>query len=174
MTKKIDKLNPLKTKHEIEVEIDSISYKLTFKPINIHIQKKLDDNRKTNKEQYEAVDAKRLELKEIKDLKTVNDDLLSTFGEVGGITLEHKTALLMENKEWVTKVISLEKEIKELDKNLKDINDSIEDYYKKMFEECVSGEDRVKFQKDVDEAGISYSVINIYLNEAVRAAQEKK
>ena len=30
------------------------------------------------------------------------------------------------------------------------------------------------FQKAIDDAGLSYSLVDIYLNEAVRAAQEKK
>ena len=169
-----DKLNPLRTKHEIEVELDSTPYKLTFKPVNKHILEKLDSVKNTNKEQYETSDAKRLELKETRDLKIVNDELLSTFGSDGGIALSVKTSLLLENKAWVKQISSLEKEIKELDKDLQDVNIAVEDYYKQMFNECVSGEDRVKFQKAIDDAGISYSVVNIYLSEAVRTAQEKK
>lgn len=169
-----DKLNPLKTKYEIELELDSIPYELTYKPVNKHILEKLNAAKDTNKEKYEINDAQRSKLKEIKDLKAVNDELLSTYGLDGGISLKEKTTLLQENKTWVREISSLTKELNELDKDLLDVNIAVEDYYKQMFDECVSGKDRVKFQKAVDDAGISYSIINVHLGEAVSVAQEKK
>lgn len=169
-----DKLNPLKTKHDIEMQIDDIFFKVTFKPVNKHIQEKLNRTRELNKEQYETIDAKRFELKEFKDFKSVNDEILSTFGTDGGIDSKEKTAILLENKDYIKKISSLEKEIRELDKDLEDVNILIEDYYKQMFEECIFGEDKVKFQKAIDDAGLSYSLVNIHINESVRAAQEKK
>ena len=64
--------------------------------------------------------------------------------------------------------------IKNLDKDLKDVNVSVENYYKEMLESCITGEDKIKFFKAVDDAGISYTLVNAYVTEAVRAAQEKK
>ena len=43
-----------------------------------------------------------------------------------------------------------------------------------MFDECISGADKVKFQKAIEDAGLSYSLVNIHVHEAVRVAQEKK
>lgn len=173
-----DKLNPLKTKHDIDMELDGTPYKLIFKPVNKHIQEKLNSARDANKKQYEESDSKRFELQGYLNLKALNDELLATFtvdeNVKGGITLEQKTATLLENKGLVEKISTLEKEIKELDKDLEDVNIVVESYYKQKFEECVSGEDKVKFQKAIDDAGLSYSLVDIYLNEAVRAAQEKK
>ena len=173
-----NKLNPLKTKHDIDMELDGLPYKLIFKPVNKHIQEKLNSVKNENKKEYEESDSKRFELKGYLNLKSLNDELLSTFtvdeNVKGGITLEQKTAILLENKEYISKISDLEKEIKELDNDLEDVNVLVEAYYKQMFEECVSGEDKVKFQKAIDDAGLSYSLVNIYLNEAVRATQEKK
>ncbi|PZP12164.1 MAG: hypothetical protein DI602_10110 [Aliarcobacter butzleri] len=169
-----DKLNPLKTKHDIEVELDDVSYKLVFKPINKHTQEKLDKTKNESKEQYETVDSKKVELKEYKDLKSVNDDLLKTFGAVGGITLEQKTSILIENKEYVIKISSLEKQIRNIEKDLTDVNVAVENYYKQFFEESIEGTDKVKFQKAIDDAGISYAVINVYIIEALKESQEKK
>ena len=169
-----NKLNPLKTKHDIDMELDEVIYKVTFKPVNKHIQEKLNATREKNKEQYEEIDSKRFELKEYLNLKALNDDLVSTFGTEGGILLKDKTAILLENKEYIQKIASLEKDIKTLDKDLQDVNEAIENYYKEMFEECISGEDKVKFQKAIEDAGLSYSLVNIHVHEAVRVAQEKK
>ena len=170
----MSKLNPLKTKHDIEVDLDGVVYKLTFSPLNKHTQEKLDAFRKDAKEQYVTVDSKNAELKEYKEIKAVNENLLQTFGEAGGIALEQKTAILIENKEYVKKINSLEKEIEILKKDLEDINVSVENYYKKFFEESISGKDKVKFQKAVDDAGISYSIIRAYILEAVEESVEKK
>ncbi len=169
-----DKLNPLRTKHDIDMELDDVIYKVTYKPVNKHIQEKLNTTREANKEQYEEIDSKRFELKGYLNLKALNDDLISTFGTEGGISLKDKTEILLENKDYIQKISSLEKEIKKLDKALEDVNEAIEKYYKQMFEECISGEDKVKFQKAIDDAGLSYSLINIHVHEAVRVAQEKK
>ena len=169
-----DKLNPLKTKFELSIEIDSVEYKLTFKPVNKIIQEKLDKNRKESKAQYETVDDKRNQLKETKELKAVNDDLLKTHGEIGGIGTEQKTEILLENKKYVSDISSLEKDIKTLEKEVLDINSAVEQYHKEMFNECVSGEDIVKLKNTIEENGLSYSVIIVYINEALRLSQEKK
>lgn len=173
-----DKLNPLKTKHDIEIELDEVPYKLTFRPVNKQVQEKLNAGRDASKEQYEIIDSKRFELQEYKNLKALNDELLTTFNpddkKSGGIDLEARIKLLLENKDYVKKISSLEKDIRELDKDLQDINIIVEDYYKQMFDECISGDDKIKFQKAIDDAGLSYSIVHIYINESVRVAQEKK
>lgn len=169
-----DKLNPLRTKFDIEIEVDGIVYKIVFKPVNKVIQEKLNLSKDQTRSQYEDVDNKRAELKEIKDLKAVNDEILKTHGETGGISTEQKTSILLENKDYVLRISLLEKEIKKIDNEVLDVNSAIENYYKEMFEECVSGEDRVKLQKTIEDNGISYSVIIVYINEALRESQEKK
>jgi uncharacterized protein (UPF0335 family) len=178
MAKKTEKLNPLRTNFDIDFELDKVPYKLTFNLVNKKIKEELDLLLDENKKEFEESDVKRFELKEYLDLKRVNDELLATYTTdedvKGGITLEQRTALLLENKGYIKSINSLEKEIKNLDKDLKDVNASLEDYYKKMLESCVSGEDKVKFFKAVDEAGISYTLVNVHINAAVRVAQEKK
>ena len=169
-----DKLNPLRTKFELSIDIDGTEYKLTFKPVNKIIQEKLDKKRNESKAQYETVDDKRNELKEIKEQKAVNDDLLKTHGEIGGISTEQKTSILLENKGYIKSISSLEKEIISLEKDVLDVNSAVEQYYKEMFEECVAGDDRIKLQKTIEENGLSYSVVIIYINESLRLSQEKK
>ena len=146
--------------------------------LNKQIKEKLDSLLEKNKKEFEESDSKRFKLKEYLDLKRVNDELLATYTTdedlKGGITLEQRTALLLENKEYIKSINSLEKEIKNLDKDLKDVNVSVENYYKEMLESCITGEDKIKFFKAVDDAGISYTLVNAYVTEAVRAAQEKK
>lgn len=169
-----DKLNPLRTKFEISIEIDGTEYKLVFKPVNKVIQEKLNSGRQETKAQYEDVDNKRAELKEKKELKAVNDEILKTHGEKGGITTEQKTETLLENRAYISEISALEKEIARLEKEVLDINSAVEVYYKQMFDECVSGEDKIKLQKIIENEGIAYSVISVYLNDAARIAQEKK
>ncbi len=178
MTKKTKTLNPLRTSFDIDMELDEVPYKLTFKLVNKQIKEKLDSLLDENKKEFEESDTKRFMLKEYMDLKRVNDELLATYTTdedvKGGITLEQRTSLLLENKGYVKSINSLEKEIKNLDKDLKDVNVSVENYYKEMLESCITGEDKIKFFKAVDDAGISYTLVNAYVTEAVRAAQEKK
>lgn len=176
MTKNKNKLNPLRTKFDFDLELDEVPYKLTFNLVNKTIKEKLDLLLDANKKEFEESDGKRFELKEYLDLKRVNDELLATYTTdvKGGITLEQRTSLLLENKGYVKSINSLEKEIKNLDKDLKDVNVSVENYYKEMLKLCITGEDKMKFFKAVDDAGISYSLVNAYVTEAVRAAQEKK
>ncbi len=169
-----DKLNPLRTKFEISIEIDGTEYKLVFKPVNKVIQEKLNLGREATRAQYEVIDNKKVELTEIKELKAINDGLLETYGEEYGINPKEKTAILIENKKYVPKISSLTKDIKELEKDVSDVNTSIEAYYKQMFDECISGEDKIKLQNTIENEGFAYSVINVYLNNAARIAQEKK
>ena len=166
MTK--NKLTPLKTKHDIEITIDAASYKLVFKPINKHVQEKLDSFKDKSVERYEDIDSKRTNLKEMKELKPVNDELLKIDD------LNNKAEILMENKKYIIGISSLEKEIRDINKTLEDVNTAIETYYKTVFDECISGEDKIKFQNTIEEMGISYAVINTYVNEAVRVSAEKK
>lgn len=169
-----DKLNPLKTTYDIVIEIDNTPYQLTYKTANKTILQNLKSTKDKSKEQYAESDDKRSQLYEKSSLKDINDSLLSTFGEKDGISVKQKTAILIENKELVKEINSLNKEIKTLDKDLQDVNDAIEDYYKEMFKQCVSGKDTVKFEKTIEDSGISYSTIHLYLVEAVGTAQEKK
>lgn len=178
MKKDKNKINPLKTSFDFDLELDEVPYKLTFKLVNKQIKEKLDSLLDENKKEFEESDTKRFELKEYMDLKLVNDELLATYtideDVKGGITLEQRTALLIENKAHIKSINSLEKEIKNLDKDLKNVNVSIENYYKEMLESCVIGEDKVKFFKVIEEAGISYALVNMHINKAVSIAQEKK
>lgn len=169
-----DKLNPLRTKFDVILEIDDLEYKVVFKPVNQNIQKKLNKGREKNKAQYEDIDSKRVQLKEIRELKSVNDEILKTHGEIGGIKTEQKTSILLENKNYVSQISALEKEIKELEKGSLDLDAAVEQYYKEMFNECVTGGDKTKLQKKIEDDGISYSVISVYLNDAMRVSQEKK
>ena len=84
------------------------------------------------------------------------------------------TFLFSEFSYFFIEISSLEKDIKTLEKEVLDVNSAVEQYYKEMFEECVAGEDRVKLQKTIEDNGLSYSVIIIYINESLRISQEKK
>lgn len=168
------KLNPLRTSFPIELQIDDITYKLNFKPVNKQIKEKLDGLLNENKEQHEESDSKRAELKEYISFKTLNEELLSTYSESDGIDLKQKRALLLENKNYLEKIATLEKELKKLERNLEDVNVAVETYYKEMLDSCISGEQKVSFFNLIDESGLSYALVNIYVNQAVRDAQEKK
>lgn len=163
-----DKLTPLRTKFDIELQIDNEVFKLVFKPVNIPTKKKLDSLRDQSIEEYECIDSKRAALKELKELKAVNDELLKVEN------LDNKTEILIENKKYIKDISSLEKEIRDVEKTLEDFNSKSEVFYKTVFEECISGEDKVKLQKTIEDMGISYLSINSHINEAVRVSQEKK
>lgn len=161
-------LGPLKTKHDVVIEIDELSFNITVKSVNKLIQEKLDKTRKDGVARYEAVDSKRIKLKEINELKDINELILKSND------VEDKSKIYLEQKEYITEAFKLEKEIKELEKDLTSVNEILEDYYKQMFEECISGINKVALENCIKEKGISYSVLYIYINEAVKVAIEKK
>lgn len=163
-----NKLNPLRTKHETSLEIDDIAYKFTYKALNKEIQADLDNFKNENITKYETVDEKRFELKQLKEIKTLNEEI------VKDTTFLDKAKIFFEQKELVKKISTLEKEIKNLEKDLKNIDDVLEEYHKKQFDLCVTGEGKVPLQKAIEDAGISYIVANIHIAEALKEAVEKK
>lgn len=167
-------INPLKTSFDLTLTIDDTDFKIVFKPINKHTQKKLDELKEESKLKYEDIDNKRLELKEYKDLMASNSELINTFGENGGITLEDKTKFLLENKEYLKAINSLEKELLRLEQTIPSIDDELENYSKQLFNETVVGEDKLKLIKAIDDIGISYFRINSHIDGLVKETIEKK
>lgn len=164
-----DKLTPLRTKFDIEIQIDDDnSYKLVFKPVNKKTRETLDSLIDEGAKEYEDVDSKRAKLKELIELKDVNTELLKV------PNLDNRTEILMENKKYITEISSLEKEIRDIDKTSEKMNTKTENFYKTLLDECLSGEDKVKFFKAIEDMGLSYIVVNAHVNKAVVAAQEKK
>jgi hypothetical protein len=161
-------LGPLKTKHDVVIEIDDLSFNITVRSVNKLIQEKLDKTRKDGASRYEAVDSKRIRLKEINELKDINDLILKSDDTQG------KSKIYLEQKQYISEAFKLEKEIKDLEKDLTSVNEMLEDYYKQMFEECISGTNKVALENCIKDNGISYSVLYIYINEAVKVAIEKK
>ncbi|MDX4061723.1 hypothetical protein Q6A90_05015 [Aliarcobacter skirrowii] len=164
----MSKLNPLKTKHDLQIVIDDKPYNITYKAMNKHIMAELDEYRNTSSLKYQNVDEKRLELKEALEYKKLNEEILKD------VDLKNRSSILLEQKELVKNIFILEKEIKEFEKELESINDAIEDYSKKQFELTVTGEGKVELVKAIENAGISYSVINNYIVNALQEAIEKK
>ncbi|HAC70120.1 MAG TPA: hypothetical protein DCF41_00195 [Arcobacter skirrowii] len=164
----MSKLNPLKTKHDLQIVIDDKPYNITYKAMNKHIMAELDEHRNTSSLKYQCVDSKRLELKEALEYKKLNEEILKD------VDLKNRSSILLEQKELVKNIFILEKEIKEFEKELESINDAIEDYSKKQFELTVTGEGKVELVKAIENAGISYSVINSYIVNALQEAIEKK
>ena len=164
----MSKLNPLKTKHDLQIVIDDKPYNITYKAMNKHIMAELDEYRNTSSLKYQCVDSKRLELKEALEYKKLNEEILKD------VDLKNRSSILLEQKELVKNIFILEKEIKEFEKELESINDAIEDYSKKQFELTVTGEGKIELEKAIENAGISYSVINNYIVNALQEAIEKK
>lgn len=163
-----DKLNPLKTKHELVVSIDEVDYKFTFKPLNKKDQKELDAFRDSQTANYELFDEKRAEQRELLEIKSLNEEILKD------VSFIEKAKILFEQKSLVSKISTLEKEIKALSAIHTQLEADIEEYYKKYFDLCVVGTGKVAFEKAINDAGISYAVINRYINEALKEAVEKK
>ncbi|OCL99518.1 hypothetical protein AAX29_00559 [Aliarcobacter thereius] len=164
----MSKLNPLKTKHDLKIVIDDKSYNITYKAMNKHIMAELDDYRETSSLKYQNVDAKRLELKEALEYKKLNEEILKD------VELKNRSSILLEQKELIKNIFILEKEIKELEKDLENINDAVEEYSKKQFELTITGEAKVELEKSIQSAGISYTVINSYILNALQESIEKK
>ncbi|WP_418180743.1 hypothetical protein ACNSOL_01350 [Aliarcobacter lanthieri] len=163
-----DVLNPLKTKHELVIAIDNLEYKITYKPLNKRIQAELDEFIEKQKETYESFDEKRAELKQQLEIKSLNEEI------VKDVNLVDKAKIFFEQKEIVKKISILEKEIKDLGNVEKRLEKDLEDYYKKQFELCVVGDGKVAFQKAIDDAGISYSIINAHIGQALKEIIGKK
>ncbi|WP_026804682.1 hypothetical protein [Aliarcobacter lanthieri] len=164
----MSKLNPLRTKHDLSLMIDDITYKFTYKSVNKQTQIELDNFKNENSLTYETIDSKRAELKDLKEIKALNEEI------VKDTNLIDKAKIFFEQKELVKKISALEEELKNIDKDIKDIDAVVEEYYKKQFELCVIGDGKIDFQKAIEDAGISYAVINIYIQEALKEAVEKK
>ncbi|OCL85745.1 hypothetical protein AAX26_01812 [Aliarcobacter thereius] len=164
----MSKLNPLKTKHDLELEIDGVLYKFTYKSLNKHIQQELDEFKNKNTLKYELIDEKRAELKELKELKALNAEIIKD------TNLLDKAKIFFEQKELVKKINILEKELKTIEKDYEKIDEVVEEYYKKQFDLCVVGTGKVALVKAIEDAGISYAIATVYITEALKVAVEKK
>jgi len=161
-------LNPLRTKHELSLVIDDVEYKFTYKSVNKKMQQQLDNLRKENISKFEIIDEKRAELNQLKELKALNDEITKD------ISLIERTKKLLEQKDLVKKIYALEKELKALEDNTISIDEAIEEIYKRYFDLCVVGDGKVVLEKAIEDLGISYTLINKYIDVALKKAIEKK
>lgn len=163
-----DKLNPLRTKHELSVFIDDVEHKFTYTAVNKQIQETLEKFKEEQKLSYENFDNKRAELKGLYETKSLNEEILKES------SLLERAKILFEQKNLVSKISTLEKEIRESGNIQNQLENDIEEYFKRKFELCVVGDGKVSFQKAIDDAGISYTVIDAYISESLRNSVEKK
>ncbi|MFY4765187.1 hypothetical protein ACOTWG_10810, partial [Aliarcobacter butzleri] len=70
-----DKLNPLRTKHELSVFIDDVEHKFTYTAVNKQIQEALEEFKEEQKLSYENFDNKRAELKGLYETKSLNEEI---------------------------------------------------------------------------------------------------
>lgn len=158
----------LRTKYDLEVQIDDTVYKFIFKPVNKKIEEELNLLRNESVKNFEATDEKRAELRDLKELKILNEEILKDENYTS------KASVYKEQKELILKISNLEKELKSLGDDREKVTKSLEEYYKKAFDLCVVGEGKVAFQKIIEDTGISYLVVNEHINKALNKAIEKK
>ena len=161
-------LNPLRTKFEITIHIDETPYNVVVKAVNKDIQAKLSANLKENASKYEELDSKKYELKELNSLKQVEEQILKEGNVV------EKSRVWFSHRDLISKISNLEKELRILEKNARNIHETVEEHYKELFNLCVAGEDKAKLELCINENGLSYETLYLHINELVRVAQEKK
>lgn len=157
----------IKTKHDVTIEIDGDSFKVTVSEITKEIKKQLDANAKNRAAEFEELDNKTFELKELEEEYTLNKQILSS-------SENSDVELLKEQKAMNKRISSLKKDISELQKNLISVADAIEKNHEEAFDLCVKGENASSLKKKIDETGISYSLVYKSLRELVSKAIEKK
>ena len=158
----------LYSQHKIELGIDGVMHEITINQLSANDKKRLKDFRNLGETKFTEFDNLNNKRFALQSDFSLNEQILKE----GSFT--DKIKLLFEQK-------SISKEIRELDKKIKDTHKSTEDlsieleaYYKEMFNLSVSGPGLLALEKDIEEKGFTYKQVFETMTVLVAKAMEKK
>lgn len=158
----------IKTRYEIELEIDDTKFKVTLNEPNAAQKDEMKVLAVESSAVYEKRDALQSSLSEKKEEFEVNKLLVKESGVID------KVKLLLEQKSLNKEIFALKRDIDEIDKNTISINESIETLFAKRFELLIGGPDKTALKKVIEEKGINYRVIFETLSKLALDTKEKK
>ncbi len=160
----------IKTKHDVTIEIDDKSFKITVQDLNKEMKVKLDESRKEKASQFEAIDDKNFALAEMQEEHSLNAQLL----EADSLDEMKKVEVIFEQKELNKKITNCKKEIQDLQLKTQTMNEALESHFEEAFDLCVKGENATSLKKKIDETGISYAVVFQEIKKLIAGSVEKK
>jgi len=159
----------IKSKYPIKISIDDKPFSIVACQMMTASQKdELSEVTDKHSESFEKRDSLQLEITSYKEEFEINKHILS-HGKVTQIV-----AVMFEQKTLNQDIFRLEKEMRELDKNIVSLNKAMEEIYERRFDLSVSGADKDALKKEMQTIGLSYQAIISEINGQVKEAKEKK
>lgn len=155
------------TEYKINLKIDNEVFKLEIK-----------DPSKKEKEALEAKANQSMkalnELQNLNDELSLNESIIKTNSDlIKQNSALDKTKLLLENKELLIKNAAIKKDLLSL-QNQDDISANLERLFRLRSELFISGEDKERLFKTLDEKGVRYESLWEHLNKEILKENEKK
>ena len=155
------------TEYKINLKIDDEVFELEIK-----------DPSKKEKEALEAKANQSMkalnELQNLNDELSLNESIIKTNSDlIKQNSALDKTKLLLENKELLIKNAAIKKDLLNL-QNQDDISANLERLFRLRSELFISGEDKERLFKTLDEKGVRYESLWEHLNKEILKENEKK
>lgn len=155
------------TEYKINLTIDDEVFEL-----------KIKDPSKKEKQSLEAKANESMktlnELQNLNDELSLNESIIKTNSDlIKQNSALDKTKLLLENKELLIKNAAIKKDLSNL-QNQDDISANLERLFRLRSELFISGEDKERLFKTLDEKGVRYESLWEHLNKEILKENEKK
>ena len=155
------------TEYKINLKIDDEVFELEIK-----------DPSKKEKEALEAKANQSMkvlnELQNLNDELSLNESIIKTNSDlIKQNSALDKTKLLLENKELLIKNAAIKKDLSDL-QNQDDISANLERLFRLRSELFISGGDKERLFKTLDEKGVRYESLWEHLNKEILKENEKK
>ena len=159
----------IKTKHNIEIEIDENKHSIVVQEnMSVAQKEQLDATRKEYENSYEERDGVQNELMDLEEEYGINGHILANG------TKEEKSEVMFVQKKLFKKISKLRKKLKELNANVTDISKIFEEGFKNRFEVTVSGAGKESLKAEMEAKNISYQVLFAEITKKVQASNKKK
>lgn len=153
-------------------------YKINLKIDDEVFELKIKDPSKKEKQSLEAKANESMktlnELQNLNDELSLNESIIKTNSDlIKQNSALDKTKLLLENKELYIRNAAIKKDLSNL-QNQDDISANLERLFRLRSELFISGEDKERLFKTLDEKGVRYESLWEHLNKEILKENEKK
>ena len=159
----------IKTKFPICIEIDDNNFNIV---VSDYLSKEQKEQLESVKEKYDENFHKQSNLQEMLEQKSEEFAINKHILECGDIV--EKVGVMFEQKKLNKEIFQLKKEIEQLQSTSKTLNEALEEIYAARYEIMVSGDDKSKLKKEIEQLNISYSRLFEEFGEKMKEALKKK
>lgn len=154
----------MRTKFPFEINIDENKFELEYRELNKIEAKEIMKGYEDFRIKVGLVGDIEAEISTLEEKKQIKKDIASS------LKGEAKASAMQEVLELIDQIESKKKELKKAEKAGVDIDDTA----KRRFDFCLSGKDIESFKAEIENKGLSYTIVMNAVDNAIQKEREKK